>query len=192
MFILLIHIKIVSIYINFPFPLCMDIQAEILKEHSRQQALYIAAWVGQDPERMGLLLHAFLNGDYVVAQRASWILNLVYEQQPQLVAPHLEQITQRMVEDGVHVAVKRNVVRILQTAEIPEHLQGRVMDTCFHLLADPKETVAVRCFSMTVLDKLSLIYPELRQELEAILQAQLEQGASAGFRSRARKILGRK
>lgn len=57
------------------------------------------------------------------------------------------------------------------------------------LLADVKETVAVRVFCMTVLDNLSKHYPEIKQELRVILQDQLEQGCTAGFRSRASKIL---
>ena len=101
----------------------------------------------------------------------------------------MERMVQRLTEPGVPVAVKRNVVRILQNAEIHEDLHGAVMNTCFELLADPKEAIAVRCFSMTVLDNLSKSYPEIRQELIAIIEDQLEHEPTAGFRARAKKIL---
>jgi dihydroorotase len=94
-----------------------------------------------------------------------------------------------MNEPGVHVAVKRNVVRTLQYVDIPETLHGEVMNTCFDLLADPSETVAVRVFSMTVLDRLSAQYPEIRQELKVIIEDVLEQGCTAAFRARARIVL---
>ena len=169
----------------------MDIRAEILKEHSKQQSQNIARWVGNDEKRFAQLIDLFLNDEYLVVQRASWIVNLVNDTYPGVVLPYLSEIVNRMAEPGVHVAVRRNVVRMLQYIEIPEGLQGQVMNACFEMLADPKETIGVRCFSMTVLDNLSRTYPEMRQELTAIIEGQLEQEASAGFKARARKILKR-
>jgi hypothetical protein len=63
------------------------------------------------------------------------------------------------------------------------------MEACFQFLADPKETIAVRCFSMTVLTNLSKEYPEIKNELRAMIEGILVQKASAGFRTRARKVL---
>lgn len=152
----------------------------------------IADWIGSDKKRFAMLMEHFLNDEFVIEQRASWIANVVYEKQPSLIKPYLERMINKMQEERIHVAVKRHVIRILQDMDIPEHLQGIVMNICFDLLADPKETVAVRCFSMSVLDNLSKIYPELRQELVTILEDQLAQETTAGFRSRAKKILKHK
>jgi hypothetical protein len=166
----------------------MDLRSEILKEHSKAQCLKIVAWVGSDKKRFNELLQLFLHDEYRVVQRSAWMLSVVAEEQPQLIAAHLDAIVKKMNEPGVHVAVKRNVVRILQFIPIPEHLHGIVMNTCFQLLADPKETVAVRVFSMTVLTDLSKIYPDIKQELKAIINDVLEHEASAGFRARARNL----
>lgn len=167
----------------------MDLRHEILQEHSRVQTLKIAGWIGSDKMRLAQLMEMFLNGECRVVQRAAWVVRMVYDKHPENVLPYLEQLINKMNEPGVHVAVKRNVVGILQDVAIPESLHGEVMNTCFDLLADPKETIAVRCNSMTVLDNLSRTYPEIRQELVAIIQDQLEQETTAGFRARARKIL---
>ncbi len=133
----------------------MDIRAEILKEHSKQNSEAIAAWVVASPQRVAQLMDLFLHDEYRVVQRLAQVVGKLADAHPQLVMPWLPQLVQRMNEPGVHVAVKRNVVRILQYVDIPEALHGDVMNTCFDLLADPNETVAVRVFSMTVLDKLS-------------------------------------
>jgi hypothetical protein len=167
----------------------MDLRAAILKEHSKVQAEKIAKWIGRDADRFDGLMTLFLNDEYRAVQRAAWIISLVAAKHPGLIYPNLEKMVKRMAEPGVHVAVKRNVVRVLQHLDIPEELHGEVMNTCFELLADPKETVAVRCFSMTVLDNLSKTYPEIRQELRVVIEEALEQGVTAGFRSRARKVL---
>lgn len=167
----------------------MDIRVEILKEHSKQNSETIAAWVGASPQRVAQLIDLFLHDEYRVVQRLAQVVGKLADTHPQLVTPWLPQLVRRMNEPGVHVAVKRNVVRILQYVDIPEALHGDLMNTCFDLLADPNETVAVRVFSMTVLDKLSAQYPEIRQELKVIIEDVLEQGCTAAFRARARMVL---
>ena len=170
----------------------MKLLEEILKGQSKERAAKVAAWIGDDKKRFAELMDLVLNGGYVVVQRASWIMNVVHETHPELVMPYLEQLIPKMHEKGQHIALKRHIVRLLQDIEIPEQLQGEVMYSCFDFLANPAEAIAVRCFSMTVLDNLSGTYPEIRQELVAILEDQLEQEATAGFRARAKKILKRR
>jgi hypothetical protein len=166
----------------------MQLRSEILKEHSKKQSIKIAAWIGNNEQRFAELLQLFLNDEYPVVQRAAWALNLVAENHPGLIEPQLETIIHKMTEAGAPVAVKRNVIRLLQFVPIPEELHGTVMNACFELLADPKETIAVRVFSMTVLANLAKIYPDIKQELKAIVNDVLEQGASAGFKSRVRRL----
>jgi hypothetical protein len=170
----------------------MNIREEILKEHSKAQTDKITAWVGADKKRFKELIQLFLHDEYRVVQRAAWVVGTIGERHPELIIPYIETMVNRMHDEGVHVAVKRNVVRALQYITIPESLHGMVMNTCFDFLADPKETVAVRCFSMTVLANLSKTYPEIKQELRAIIEDQLEHEPTAGFRARAKKILNEK
>lgn len=167
----------------------MDIRAALLAEHSREQAVKIANWIGKKPDRFAMFIDLFLHDEYKVVQRAAWVLSLVAENNCELAKPWLPQMIAKMQEPGVHVAVKRNVVRILQFLEVPEELHGDVMNVCFDMLADPKETIAVRTFSMTVLTNLSKYYPDIKHELIAIIQDQLEQGASAGFTNRGLKTI---
>lgn len=167
----------------------MDIRTELLTEHSREQAEKIAKWIGNKPDRFSRFIHLFLHDEYRVVQRAAWVLSVVAEKHYELARPWLPQMIAKMQEPGVHVAVKRNVVRILQFLEIPEELHGDVMNVCFDMLADPKETIAVRAFSMTVLTNMSKYYPDIKHELIAIIEDQLEQGASPGFIVRSKKLL---
>ena len=167
----------------------MDIRAEILEKHSKEQSVLIANYIGNDKKLFARLMQLFLKDEYRIVQRAAWIISIVAEKHPELIEPHLSALVGRMQEPGLPVAVKRNVVRILQHISIPESLEGPVMNACFEFLADPKETVAVRCFSMTVLGNLAKKYPEIAQELVSIVEDQLEQGATAGFKARARMVL---
>lgn len=174
---------------QLPVNTVMNLRDEILKEHSKAQRDKINAWIGTNKKRFKELMQLFLHDEYRVVQRTAWVVGTIGEKHPELIKPYIEAMVNRMHDAGVHVAVKRNVVRALQYITIPESLHGMVMNTCFEFLSDPKETVAVRCFSMTVLATLSKIYPEIKQELKAIIEDQLEHEPTAGFRARAKKIL---
>lgn len=167
----------------------MDLRSEILKEHSKKQATKIADWIGNDEKRFALLLQLSLKDEYRVVQRAAWIVSKVADRHPKILLPHLAAIVKRVDGNDLPTAVKRNVVRLLQNVPIPKKLHGPVMNVCFQFLTDPKETIAVRCFSMTVLSNLSKDYPEIKQELKTVIEEVLKQKASAGIRARARKVL---
>lgn len=167
----------------------MYLRTEILKENSRDHTIHLTDWIGGNASRVAQLIDLFLHDEYRVVQRAAWIISYVAHEHPELIAPHLPAMVQRMEDAGIPVAVKRNVIRVLQFLPIPPALHGPVMNHCFTFLADPAETVAVRAFSMTVLAHLAKDYPDIKQELRLILEDQLAQKNSPGFASRARKVL---
>jgi hypothetical protein len=166
----------------------MELDLEILKEHSKQQTLKIARWIGNDDKRFAELMALFLNGDYKIVQRSSWIVSLCIENHPELSTPWISKMVRRAGEQNIHGAVKRNVVRALQFVDIPRSLQGRVANLCFDFLHDVKELPAVKAFSMTVLANIAAHEPDLKQEIKLVIEQMLPYG-SAGIVSRGRKIL---
>ena len=167
----------------------MDIRAALLAEHSKAQATKVADYVGGHPDRFAELMKQLLGPVYRLSQRAAWPVSICIERQPDLVTPYFNVLIKQLERDDAHVAVKRNVARLFQFVEIPKRYQGRVFEACYNLLADPAEPVAVRVFSMTVAAKLAENEPELLNELR-LLAAKYPQAATAGFRSRARRVLG--
>ena len=166
----------------------MNLKGAILKEHSKRQCHKVVTYVGASPARFSQLVEVFLSGPYRITQRAAWPLSVCIENNPQLIAPHLKKILDYTLKPGVHDAVKRNVVRLLQFIDIPVRLQGQVAAICFQFFSNKKEPVAVRVFSMTVLSHLAKKLPELKNELIPLIEDQMPYG-SAGFISRGRKVL---
>ena len=166
----------------------MNLEFEILKEHSKHQAMKIADWIGGDPKKFAELMGLFLTAEYRVVQRSAWIVSHCAEKHPALIKPWLSKMVKRAGEKNVHDAVKRNVVRVLQFIEIPRSLQGRVANLCFTFLDDPKEPIAVKAFSMTVLAEIAKCEPDLRHEISLVIEQMLPYG-SPGIQARARKIL---
>ncbi len=166
----------------------MNLEAEILREHSKRQCLRIASWIGADRKRFKDLMKLFLKGEYRITQRAAWIVQHCADAHRELILPYLDPMLDRMLEPGVHVAVKRNVVRILQDVEIPRALEGKIATVCFDMLASHNEPIAVKVFSMTVLANLAQAEPDLKNEIRILVERELING-SAGFRSRGAKVL---
>lgn len=166
----------------------MRLREEILKEHSKHQTNRIIKWIGNDQKKFDELVSLFLKGEYRVTQRAGWPLSYIAVEHPQLIKKHLKKLLLNLSNTDLHPAVIRNTVRLLQFIHIPSDLQGLCTDTCFRLLNDKKQPIAIRVFSMTVLGNCCMEYPELKQELQLSIEAQLPYSTS-GFRSRARKVM---
>jgi len=166
----------------------MDIREEVLREHSKKQVLKIAAWIGNDEDRFRQFLFIFLNDEYRVVQRISWVLSAVAEAQPKLVEKNIGRIVKKLDEKNIHVAVKRNVVRVLQFLNIPVKHRAKVFDHCINYIADPNETIAVRCFAMSVASKIAKQYPELLGELEQTINL-LIKDSTPGLKARAKMVL---
>ncbi len=166
----------------------MNLQSEILREHSKRQCLRIASWIGTDRKRFKNLMRLFLKGKYRTTQRAAWIVQHCAGAHRELILPYLDPMLNRMLEPGIHVAVKRNVIRILQDLEIPRPLAGKVATVCFDMLASHNEPIAVKVFSMTVLANLAQEEPDLKNEIRILVEREMING-SAGFRSRGAKVL---
>lgn len=165
----------------------MNIKKELSRGHSKALTERIVNYVGADAERFGTLVSVFLEGPHRLTQRAAWPLSYCVMNHPHLLKKHYRSILGMLGRDGVHDAVKRNIVRLLQFVSIPKRHQGKVIEYCFALM-DPEEPVAVRVFSMTVLANLSKQHPDLKRELKLVIEDQLP-FASAAYLSRSKKIL---
>jgi hypothetical protein len=167
----------------------MDIRKALLEVHSKEQAAKIANYVGDDPKRFAELMKYLCDPNYRLSQRAAWPVSYCIQLHPKLIRPYFNTLIKQLEREDAHVAVRRNVARLLQFVDIPKRYEGRIFEACYALLSNPSETVAVRVFSMTVAAKIAKDKPELIEELR-LAASQHPEAATAGFRSRARRVLG--
>ncbi|CAN5658152.1 hypothetical protein BH11BAC3_BH11BAC3_45540 [soil metagenome] len=169
---------------SIDFTLC----EAILKEHSKAQRDIIVQWIGTDQKRFNQLLQLFLKDEYRVTQRASWALSYCIEAHPIFIKNKLGLLIDNLQKPGLHDAIKRNTIRILQHINIPEKHQGKVMDICFNYVQSPTEAVAIKAFSLTVLGNLAKLYPEILGEIKLVIEEQSPH-ETAAFKSRAKRLL---
>ncbi len=136
----------------------------------------VVEFIGDDSKRFAELMKCFFAGDYRLTQRAAWPMNYCAERHPKLILPYLPKLLACLDREDMHVAVKRNVMRLLQTIEIPKRLTGKAYSHAVDLLDDADEPVGVRCFAMTVAARIAKAEPDLLH-------------STAAFKVRARDIL---
>lgn len=166
----------------------MNLREEILKEHSKPQCERIVKWIGGSQSRFDELLYLFLNDEYRVVQRASWPLNYCVIDHPEFIRNYWRKLLDNLFKPGIHMAVKRNTIRMMEGISIPEEYEGEMMDICINYVASPTEAVAVKAHSLTILGKLSRKYPEIIPELRVIIEDQMSYQTPA-FKARAKRLL---
>ena len=106
---------------------------------------------------------------------------------PEFIQKKFSRLIDNLQKPGLHNAIKRNSIRLLQYVDIPEKFHGKVMEVCFRYVESPTEAVAIKAFSLTVLSNLSKQYPEILPEIKLLIEEQWPHQAAA-FKSRAKKI----
>ncbi len=168
----------------------MDLEKELLQKQTLLRCNRIIKWVGKDETRFALLVKLFFKGDYRLTQHASWPMSYCVREYSDLAKPYFGKFISHLSDRNAHPAAKRNIVRLLQFAKIPKRYHGKLMNSCFRFIGDPAEAIAVKAFSLTILDNLSIDYPEIQPEIKTIIEERWAFETPA-FRSRAKKILSK-
>lgn len=168
----------------------MDILKEIERENSKRNILAIAQYIKANPAAFTELMQIFLKGECSNAQRAAWILRACFSEQQSLLKSYFPSLLNKLYEIPIHDGIKRNVMAIFADykGSYPESIHDQLLEKAFEYLENRQEKVAIKAHSMTVIERLCQIYPELQNELKLLLEDQLE-FASAGFINKAKKIL---
>jgi len=167
-----------------------ELQSMVNRLMSMKEAEWIAVSAIENPEIFNKLLEFSFSDDNKLAFRASWTLTKVCDKFPEMIMPHLGMIIESLENLGNESAM-RSFLRIISLSDIEkisEKHHGLLAEHCFGLLRSGFSAIAVKAYSMEILYKLVLKYPELRNELSATI-SMLQPEGSAGIISRGRQIL---
>ena len=168
-----------------------DIKAEILLSYSKANTMRVAELIDRDEDLFRKLFNIYADmNDLDLAKRAAWVLGHSIRLHPYLINPHINKLIKLICQPSQHDAIKRNGLKALELTSIPEKHYGKIADMCFRIISSGKEAIAIKAYSIGILDKIGEDLPEIRQELKLILQ-DLMPYESAGFQSRARKVLSK-
>src|SRR5690606_16722218 len=109
------------------------IEKELLKDYSKAQMLRITSFISNDEAYFEKLMYlVFKSQDAKVRQRAAWCMSNVFDIYPYLIYPYIATLINMLDEADLHDALKRNTLRVLQSINIPEHLQGKALELCYN------------------------------------------------------------
>jgi 8-oxo-dGTP diphosphatase len=167
-----------------------ELQSLINRMMSMQEAEWMATSAIENPVIFDKLLEYSFSDDNKLAFRASWTLTKVCDRHPEMIYPHLSRLIEGL-ESISNESTIRSFLRIISLSDIDrirEKHHGILAEHCFSLLRSGFSAIAVKAYSMEILYKLVLKYPELRNELSATINM-LQQEGSAGIIARGRQIL---
>jgi len=140
-----------------------------------------------DESLFNQLFQLVFSGDHRIAWRACWIIDNAAEKFPELLADKLSDLIAGLLVTKDSSLI-RHFTRILCRYEIPEKFLGPIVNRSFELLA-PSEPPAVRVYAMQLLFNITQRQPDLKGELIAVIRDLIEEGGSAVFINRAKKLL---
>jgi len=154
---------------------------------SKEVSQLIALESVKKPERLEELLTLFYSDDLRISQRSSHALGKIADIDCSVLYPHLRGMLDR-IKKPVHNSLRRNVFRTFQYMQLPEELEGEILELGIERMRDAKEAIAVKVFAMTTCFNIVIQHKELVPELIYIIEEQYPHG-STGFKNRARKLL---
>jgi 8-oxo-dGTP diphosphatase len=167
-----------------------DLQTIVNNMMNMKEADWVAVSAIENPAIFFKLLEYSLSSDKKLAFRSSWTLTKVCDRFPEIIYPYLAQIVEAL--SGIdNESTLRCFLRIISLSELEKintRQHGSLTDLCFGILNSGFSAIAVKAYSMEILYKLSLIYPELANELSGSIHTLMEDGTAA-ITSRGRIIL---
>ena len=143
--------------------------------------------IGTSPDTYNDLIQLTFSKDMPACWRAAWMMDYLAETEPALPETYIGQIWEKL-PDNHPDGVKRSTLRMLCRYNIPEEQQGLATDLCLDWLIMESIPVAVKAYSMEIMQKITIIHPELKDEVIAILQDHMHNN-SVAFMARARHII---
>lgn len=153
-----------------------------------------AEWVAESAIANGEILKKLLeysfSDDKKLAFRASWTLSKIFDKYPEVINPDLQRIIGAL-DNLDNESVQRSFLRIISMSDldlVSARHHGILADHCFKMLKSGFSAIAVKAYSMEIIYKLAILYPELANELSGTIQM-LQGEGSAGILARGHLIL---
>jgi len=142
------------------------------------------------PENFTVLAQVAMQSNHPKSWRAAWLMDKIHEKNPDLVTPFIPDMIQKIKTED-NAGKKRHFLKLISINSIPSEHQGFLFDYCLKAFTSAKEPLAVRVHAMQILYNISEKEPELKHEILAVIEDEMENHSSAGIISRGRKLAGK-
>jgi len=168
----------------------MDFIETLQMGSERAVADMVVTMIGNDPMLFEEVFVLSYTRPYPLSMRAARAIQLCCEKKSWLILPHLPKMLEIILQTNIS-GIRRNYLKIIAEFIPPEQISesGLLLDSCFRWLMNPGEPPAVCYYCMDIIVLMAKKEPDLRYELEAVIENRLEYDKSPSFQNKATKIL---
>ncbi|MBN2863959.1 MAG: (deoxy)nucleoside triphosphate pyrophosphohydrolase [Bacteroidales bacterium] len=167
-----------------------DLKDMVTRMISNREVDWIASSAVGNRTIFKKLLQYSWSGDQKLAFRSSWALSKVWDKDPESLYPYMPSLIESLQKTD-NESVERSFLRIVSLSDmgrISREYHGVLAEHCFGRLRSGFSAIAIKAYSMEIIYKLAVIYPELANELSASV-SMLQGEGSSGILARAKIIL---
>lgn len=172
------------------FSVDTELQGMISRMMSTKEAEWVATSAIDNPLIFRKLLEYSYSSDKRLAFHASWTLSKVCDRFPELIYPYLPKIIDTFYKLD-NESAQRSFLRIISLTDmdrLSDKQYGILAEQCFKALRSGFSAIAIKAYSMEILYKLVLKYPELLNEFSETVKM-IEGEGSAAILARGRIIM---
>ena len=142
----------------------------LLYDSSRKAVINASEVIEGSPELFKGMLD-LCSEPYPIAMRASRVIQIFCKKYPETIFSYLETLSDELLKtnvDGVKRSFLKIMIDIVEINRIDN--SGLIFNKCLDWLFTDKETIAVRAYSIDLLEKFALQEPDLKNELIIVLE----------------------
>ncbi len=155
---------------------------------SWENMAFLVSEISKSPEYYNMLIDIALYDSIQKSWRAAYLVDLINDTKPTLLLSFLNKIIDQ-VKIEKNESKRRHFLKLISQNELSQEQQGELFDFCVNTLISAKETVAARVHAMQILYNISLTEPELKPEILAIIEHEIENHSTPGIASRGKKLV---
>lgn len=165
-----------------------EIREKVKHARNVRDVKAIAMICEDDEEGFEELIGCMEDKDFRISGTAAWAMSHAVQKKPDLITSAHQAKLIRLARQTTSGALKRNIARAWQWCFLPPDLMFDIAETALGFLNSAEEDVAVKAFSITVLERCLKVIPELKEEVLFILEKEMPH-ASAAYIHRAGKLI---
>jgi hypothetical protein len=172
----------------------MDIRSKVLEIRNERNFTVFQAYFRTHPKEISDLVQLINEQEaYPIPEYASWILAHVSKENPFSIQPFYKLLIELLFLNS-NQSVRRNLIHVIDQLELTPNKESEFIDLLISYIQDFENKVAVQVYSIQVLTKFVLRYPELKDEILGIIVLHSENKSPAysaslrGFQRKTQNI----
>ena len=163
------------------------IQTTFGRRFSAMEMKHIIAEVTSHKHLFNALVDHIMDENQAFNIGAPWVLSYAGVRKPDWFLNRLNDLIHHL-KPNTHQSVYRAISRVLKYISIPEDQVATVINICMHWIEDPKQSIAVKAFSLHTMAKFVSQVPEICHELRFLIESMMPY-ASSGLKNAGQKVL---